>query len=155
MCKGSKKNEAANDNVPPDTRSPAHRLAALAALTLELDEIDQVREVLDKKREAYAAKLGSIEEALAQMESRVADEAEALDAFDDDYDCGCAGGTQPVHTSAYDDEEGQAASGHSEPAEPVARRASGGALSTLFGALGVAFAVASLVFRADASRTGE
>jgi hypothetical protein len=156
MCKGSKKTPIANDNAPAGTRSPAHRLAALAALTLELDQIDQLRETLDERREAYAAKLGTIEEAIAQMESRVADEADALAAFTDEYecDCGCAGG-EPVHASAYDDEEIEPEAERSQPAEPVSSRGPAGTMSTLFGALGVAFAVASLVFRSDASRGGE
>ena len=156
MCKGSKKTTIANDNAPADTRSPAHRLAALAALTRDLDEIDQLREALDERHEAYAAKLGTVEEALAQMESRIADEADALGAFTDEYecDCGCAG-AEPVHASAYDDEEGEPEPERSQPAEPASPRGAASMLSTVFGALGVAFALASLVFRSDASRGGE
>jgi hypothetical protein len=168
MCKDSNETRGtAADIRTAHPRAAARRLIALAAVT-RLDEhaktISQIRKALELAREQHercSEELAATERLVEQTEDLIMHEAMAIAGLEDDGGddedcggCGCEGDTAVANDArqlSFDDEEDERAQPSAAASAEPDRPRTGGvrpALAPLvFGALGVACAVASLVTR--------
>jgi hypothetical protein len=169
MCNDVNETKKKAENISSDNPSAAtRRLIALAALT-RLDEhakrVSQIRKALELARELHercAGDLAATERLVEQMEDLIMDEAMAIAGLEDDdrsdddegCDCGCMGGEEgdeDATSRTFDDEEEDRPQPNARPRSdaPGTRDVNGRPplVPLVFGALGVACAVASLVAR--------
>lgn len=158
-----------------ETIKSKRRLVAMAALS-KLDDqatgVSQIRKTFEVVREQHVKNTNELDEAerlLEQVEDQIMDEAMAIAALegedqdeDCDCDCGCRDeieGAEGNPAASYADEEEERDYPRSAPAgeAPAARgaRKRTGIAPLVFGALGVACAVASLVARSLADERKE
>jgi hypothetical protein len=183
MCKDMNEKEVTKARTS-ETTSP-RRLIGLAALNKldekakGVSEIRQAFEEVRQQHEQCGKELATTEGLIEQMEDQIMDEAMAIAAFqsedqdeddrgtehdqDEDDECGCgcgdrSEGEDDMGAASYDDEQ-RSSVHHARnvdptPIDPPARKRPGLA-PLVFGALGVACAVASLVARSLADEREE
>ena len=178
MCKDMNEKEVTKARTT-ETTSP-RRLIGLAALN-KLDEkakgVSEIRQAFEEVRQQHeqcAKELATTEGLIEQMEDQIMDEAMAIAAFqsedednehehehdDDDCGCGCSDVSEredDMGAASYDDEERDSV--HRVEAEPApispSARKRPGLAPIVFGALGVACAVASLLAQSLADEREE